>query len=304
MKQHLKQILIFSIACCVVLIGLQYGIDMVYKKRVKHKINALLNHQIDEPIMVFGSSVAAMQFDPTIIEQHTGLKCYNMGMHGTHFTQYNGLINEYLKYTKKAKLIILVCDIRNFAVDTFLMRPDFYYAHLGKSTVYDALYKVEPYKMFCARFLPGYKLTLCDKKFYKSIVFNAATPQLKNGYEPGKGTWQILTNKDVNTKLYVHKPFYDNFLATIAHIQAKGIKVMMIFPPINKEGYAMLQEINLIKEHYQQAATIYKIPYLDYTQDSLCAYRSMFVNYTHLNIAGANIFNNKIGPQIAQYMQQ
>lgn len=304
MKQHLKQILIFSIACCLVLLGLQYGIDMLYKKRVNHKVNNLLNHKIDAPIMIFGSSVAIMQFDPAIIEQHTGLKCYNMGIHGTHFTQYSGLINEYLQYTKKAKLIVLVCDIRSFAIDTFLMRPDLYLAHINNPNVYNALYEVESYKVFLARYLPGYKLTLYNKNYYNPIIFNAPISQIKDGYRPTKEIWTKKASTEVYNRLYVHEPYFDNFLATIARIQAKGIKVMMILPPIQNEGYALLKNVAVIKEHYLRAAKTYNIPYEDYSQDSICAHKEMFVNYSHLNVQGATLFSHRIGPEIAQYLQQ
>lgn len=304
MKQHLKQILVFSITCWVVLIGLQFGIDTLYKKRVSNKVNQLLNHQIDAPIMIFGSSVAIMQFDPAIIEQHTGLKCYNMGLHGTHFIQYSGLINEYLQYTKKAKLILLVCDIRSFAVDTFLMRPDLYLAHINKPNVYDALYQVESSKVFLARYLPGYKLTLFNKKYYNPIVFNAPNKKIKEGYKPSREIWTKKDNKEVYNRLYVYEPYFDNFLATIARIQAQGIKVMMILPPIQNEGYALLTNIAGIKAHFSRASKICNVPYEDYSQDSICAYKDLFVDYSHLNAEGAALFTHKIGPKIAAYLQQ
>mgnify|MGYP000314238854 CR=1 FL=1 len=69
------------------------------------KINMLMNRQIDPELMIFGSSVALVQLDDSLIASHTGMTTVNMGLSGVSFQQYRGLAEEFVSYTTKCKYV-------------------------------------------------------------------------------------------------------------------------------------------------------------------------------------------------------
>lgn len=292
MTHQLKKILLFT---CIVLASIyliEYAIDLSYKKRVHFKYNWLLKHEIDREVMIFGSSVAYHQFDPVIIRNTIGRSVYNMGWDGIFFVQYQGLMKELLTYTTKCKYVVIACDFDNLWKNKYITRPDLFYAHLSNKYVYEALHEMEPEKIFRAKYIPGYKLTLLNKNFYQEIFYAWPNDTSINNmvYFPSDKSWDPMN--DVKPFYAKCDPeIYASMKQVIASYTKKGIKVILVIPPINKEGYNKVKNPDFIKNKYR-ALTSSDVFFFDYTTDSLCKSRKYFHNYSHLNKEGANIFSH------------
>lgn len=289
MKKNLNRSLLFLLFLGLLICTVQYSIDYCYRKRVSNKFTRLLTHATDANIMIFGSSVAYHQFDPRPISQVTGKSVYNMGWPGMFFIQYNGLIKEYLTYGHACSTIVITCDFDNLGRNNLITRPDLFYAYLGNGNLYQSLHELEPTKIMLAKYVPGYKLTLLNKPFYTDLMLASHPADTLSGYEPLDMPWeQTRDGKPFNTR-YDETVFLE-LKATIAAILAKGIRVILVIPPVYREGYQMIQNAPMIKSKYQSLVRD-SVFFLDYTSDTLCGNKGYFRNFTHLNTRGATLFS-------------
>jgi len=298
MKKKPLFFILFSAVLFLLVYLVQTGIDRSYNKNVSNKFTRLFNHKIDANVMIFGSSVAYVHFDPSIIKNVTGLSAYNMGWDGTFFVQYNCLIKEYLSYEKQCKYLIIAADIDNLGKNELITRPDLYYSHLSNSYVYNSLHEIEPDKIWKAKYIPGYKLTLLNKAFYNDLFIGSRIHKTdtSNGYEPQNLKWDKTgTAKPFNARY--EERIYTQLQETINTAVKKGIKVIIVFPPMYEEGYRLVLNMDWLKEKYK-VLTNKNVYMIDYTTDTMCKNRSYFYNYGHLNTGGASIFSTKIGNDI------
>ncbi len=300
-KSNIKKAGVFIVVALCVIYAVQSGIDAGYRSRVINKFSRLFKHQVDPGIMIFGSSTAYYHFDPRIIKNVTGESAYNMGWYGVNFVQYNALVNEYLSYEKNCHCIVIICDIQNLVNNELITRPDLFLAYLRNDFVYQSLKEIEPRKIFLARYLPGYKLTLLNNFFYRDLFFcRPDDPSLEGYGTPGTSKWN---------KIDTAKPFKanydDNILMelrlSIENMNRKGIKVVLVIPPIYQEGYKLIQNIDEIKSKYRSLVQK-DVFFLDYTSDPICKSIEYFNNYSHLNTEGAAIFSTNFATDLVKIM--
>jgi hypothetical protein len=290
MKNY-KRVIIFILLLLVIIYTIQYGLTTLYKKRAHQKFTEILNHTLDKQIMIFGSSVAYHHFDPFIIGRKTNLSVYNMGWDGVFFVQYNGLIKEYLSYEKECKYIVIACDFDNLDKNDLITRPDLMYAYINNPNIYASLHDIEPKKIALAKYVPGYRLTLFNKSFYKDIFFTGSDNDNNTlGYDPvNTDSFQVRTDKTYYARY--NKKIYQEFKDCIDAITAKGIKVILVMTPVYENGYGLIQNADEIKNRYK-ALVNQNVFFFDYTTVPMCRSKNCFYNYSHLNAKGASIFSD------------
>jgi len=287
----------------VVLYLFQKVIDTAYNKRSKHKFNDVFEHKTDCPVMIFGSSVANVHLDPRVFRDSLNMECFNEGLHGLFFAQYNCLINEYLSYQKKCRCIVVGCDIDNLGNNASITRPDLFLSHLSEDNVYNSLSFLQPKEMTLAHYLPGYKLTLLSKQFYRSIFFPPSVSNI-NGYEPVSLTekWQATVDTPFSGLL---DPVVFNKLKTIsAAITNKNIELIFLMMPIYNKGYALIKNADAIKACYRELEQSNPhIHFIDYTKDTMCNNQTYFYNYSHMRENGAKVISEKTAHLVKQILE-
>ncbi|GAA4467604.1 hypothetical protein GCM10023093_23770 [Nemorincola caseinilytica] len=305
MKKSFSRIVLFSVVLCCVLYAAEYAIDSYYLKKANSKFTRFFAHKIDADIMIFGSSVAYHQLDPAMVSDSTGLQTYNMAWDAFFFVQYKALVHEFVSYSKRCKYVIFSCDFDNLGRNKLITRPDLFLALLHNDHVYEALHDIEPEKMWRARYVPGYKLTLLNTSFYRSIIFPPKTPAVDNGYSAvTTDDWEVVSDTLHPFHARFNEEVYASLKSTIDELTAKGIKVIIVMPPVYKEGYDRILNAEAIRERY--AALVRKdVYFIDRTQDTLLSgSRSNFVNYSHLNRRGAEIYSRTLAGQIREIVEE
>jgi hypothetical protein len=276
MIKNIKHIVLFSTLLFIILFAVQKSIDLCYKKRVFNKFSQLFKHRIDADIMIFGSSVAYHGFDPTIIKESTGRPAYNMGWDGMFFEQYNAAIQEYLDYGKKARYIIIGCDFGNLDKIRLITKPDFFLAYLSNSHLYETLHEIEPQKVWRARYVPGYKYSLPE-------------PQSAGGFSPIIDLWRA-SDTTQPFKVSYDEQVFTQFKSTVEQINKQGLKVIIVMPPLYKDGNKLILNEEEIKTKYR-SLTGDNVFFMDYTSDTFSEKKEYFYNYSHLNKKGAALFS-------------
>lgn len=304
MKNKIKQTVLFFAILIALILSIQKVVDISYNKHSLNKINLLLEHKIDCNVMVWGSSVALVQIDPTIIEKETGLSCYNEGWHGTFFVQYNALMKEFLSYSKECKYMIVACDFDNLGKNELITRPDMYLSHLSNKKIYQSLYEIEPEKIWRAKYIPGYKFGLLNKIFYKGVIGLGERRNSLKGYEPYNCIWDKSADSAKTFYARFDDHIYIDLKKTINEITSKGIKVILISPPVYAKGYALIQNAEQIKEKYHSLSDNNNVYYIDYTIDTICQNKLYFYNNSHMNIGGATKFSEHLAKNISQIINK
>jgi hypothetical protein len=295
-----KQYILFPLLLLIFLVLLQRTLDTLYKRKSEDKISLIMKHDRDAEIMIFGSSVANAQFSPIEIEQGTGLSVYNMGWDGVFFTQYNGLIKEYLRYQNQCKCIVIACDFDNLGKNELITRPDLFYAYLDNKYVYESLHDIQPQQIALARYLPGYKFTLLKWTYYRHLLYSSRDKNRYRGYIARHKPWEVI---DSTTKITgrFDPTVYKKLQQTLSLITQKGIKIILVIPPVYKTGYKLITNAEEIKSYYHalQKGNVF---YIDYTTDTICLNRNHFYNFGHMNGDGASVFSKKFAGDLRKIL--
>lgn len=286
MKKNLLRVVVFSFVTLILLYALQLGIDYRYYKNSSSKYSKLMRHELDPDVILFGPSTVIKHYNPSIIRRNTGFSVYNMGYDGMFSLQSSGLIYEFLTYTKNCKYVV-IGGIHFLDRDWVIARTDLFYAYLNNENIYQSLYDIEPKKIALAKYLPGYKLTLLNKTFYKNLVIKKDDTIC--GYEPINDTTpNFVKMKPVDYKI-------DDYVVSklrieIDDIVKKGIKVIIVVPPIYTEGYHLLIQMDAIIEKYKSMVGE-NVFFINYSKHPMCKEQRYFNNYTHLNVLGSTKFS-------------
>jgi len=289
-KRNIQQFLLPILILIALLCFIQYAIDYGYDSRSTHKFSEVFRHRADAEVMIFGSSVAYQDIDPRIIQGATGKTSYNMGWDGIFFVQYNCLIKEYLSYESQCRYIVIACDFENLGKNELISRPDLFMAYVNNNHVYQSLHEIEPVKIFCSRFIPGYKLTILNKNFYKDMLMSAPDSNSLLGFGPSHEAWDKTGDEKPENARY-DEHIFNELRSTIDEINKKGIKVILVMTPVYEAGYKLIPNSEWIKSKYRSLSNK-DVYFLDYTADSMCKTKAYFHNYGHLNETGANVFSH------------
>ena len=305
MKNNITRSIAFVALFAVIISICQWCIDTAYNSRSQNKFNLVLEHKADYEIMVWGSSIARLQIDPSKITAATGLPCYNEGWYGVFFIQYEGLIKEYLGYQKKCKCMVIACDFNDLTKNKLITRPDLFLSHVSDNNVYTSLHNIEPRKAMLARYVPGYKLGLLNKKFYMLFLNGDKGLDRNNGYSPEDRSWQASASADTPFTATINEDVYNNFRETINTITTKGIEVILVNTPVYTEGYKLIKNAEEVKSKFKALClNNSKVHHIDYTTDTICGNRGHFYNNSHLNSAGAAIFSDKLAVDIKNILKR
>ncbi|MBX7205555.1 MAG: hypothetical protein K1X81_09040 [Bacteroidia bacterium] len=305
-KNQLLQSVVFLSLLIGSLCGVQYYLEWGVRCNTygeSGKINMLMSHRIDPELMIFGSSVALVQLDDSLITAQTGMTTVNMGLSGVSFQQYLGLAKEFASYTTKCKYVVFVNTPFELITRNLLYEAFNFYAHLGSETIYKSLVDIDPVLVNKMKYFPCYPLTVYDSHFYrlsreghkerKGIKPHAPKP---DGFLPvhifkfNDESLRYVQNHSLD--IPVSDTLVNYYREIISLYNAKGIKVILLSPPVEQGMNDRIGNGEELAHTWQQLAGTQNY-FMNYSTDSLSKHRELFYNFTHLNSKGAAIFSEK-----------
>lgn len=259
------------------------------------KINAIIHHEVDVPIMIWGASTAFVNFDDSEISLRTGKDCFNMGIDGTNIDQYNGLLNEFLDYTLNCQYLVIVLDIHS-SLDT---RDKFYNLHnwihhFDNDNIYNNMSDIDSYFSFKTRYVPFHIITSYDKhalSYVKKYWFNKDVK-----YFPKTGALIHDSTKTYNGQSYrkfnvnLETRAINKVNQAIGLCKSKGITPIIVVSPCYTNGLAQIKNRkefqNQIKSFESEGALIF-----DYLKTSFSDDSTTFKDNTHLNAKGVKMLS-------------
>lgn len=260
--------------------------------------NYILN-QMDEEVLIFGSSKAAHNYNPSVLKDILKMSCFNCGQDG------NGVILYYawwLEISKRYKPTLIICDVTPWF--DFVAEDD-NNKHLGLlkniysnddvKAIFEAIDPMEKYKM--SSWMYRY-----NSKFHQVLAdhFLPIYHVQKNGFKPLPGDMDTLKiKKEKNNNNIIHFDslkidFINKFIKA-----TEGIKRVFVISPEWYDGNPNLYQP--IKDICQRN----EIPLIDYSQDTTYVHQNeYFKDGMHLNEAGAEVFSRDVANKLVKILDE
>ena len=302
----IKRILFFLLPIFLLIYPIDYLFSSLLAKQNSLSISAgeysvwndIYKGEINAEIAVYGSSRAWVQFNTPMLSDLLNTDSYNFGLDGHNFQLQYLRHLEYLKHNKSPKTIILSVDFT-----TLQKRKDLYnYSQLlpymlWNSSVYNYTkdyegYSKTDYKIPLVRYMGEFNTLL------KAILPNEDKKTRIQGYAGRNEGWNndfLIAKKEIKRQHYKIDYYTVNlFNQFLDDCKTSGIKVIMVYAPVYHEGFNFIENHQDIVNSFQIIANKHKLPFLDYTKNSICHNESLFNNSTHLNSMGADRFTKQL----------
>lgn len=304
MKNSLLKASLFAIIVVFISLSLHYFLD-TQMKQLKYEDASVWNQiakgGIDADIVIIGSSRAATHINPALISKAINQSCFNLGMMGHNYFVENARYFYYLQHNKAPKVIILSLDFESLQRRPDLFNHTQFLAYLDDSIIANATQQYEGFSKY------DYKLPLLkyvgEQTLIFSLIKNYFRPQLNksdrvNGFFARDFIWNSQVDSILDTlKPYVVKPdslSLTAFEAFLDYSKEQNITVVFVHTPTHPLGQQKVINRKEIIDLYQKYAADFQIPFLDYAADTMCYNKAYFMNSTHLNKFGAEVFTKKL----------
>jgi len=265
--------------------------------------------QVNDSILILGSSHAVNHFYPEIIEKQTGLSCYNAGVEGQRLLFVETLQKIILqRYSPE----ILILNIEPYYLNTYSRAYNmivdlypYYYKYpeiIGK--IVDMKSPYEKYKLKSILYQYNssiayiiYYLFHTQKDYKGFIPLYGEVPEYRRE--------KILRMTPEDEVYYLENEMLDeNFVQALKNFvklaKEKNIKLLFVLSPIvKKSDISGMKSFQMIK----QIAGNNDIPLLDYYNNPLFLGKfGLFNADTHLNIKGAEVFSELFSKDLNQIL--
>lgn len=316
MKKFLKNILFFVIPIFFfayifdVFISNQLKKDNSFAKGENSTWNDLYSGNIDSEIVIYGSSRAWVHIDPFILENNFHKKTYNLGIDGHNFLLQYLRHKTLIKNNSNPKYIILSLDVFSFSKNKSKYNFEQFLPYMFFD--FDIIKYTTPYNYFSYLdyFIPFFRYVgqkkiiknLLVKKYFKYFVpykyLSYSKPYRIKGFKGIRRSWnndlEVAKNKNQNFEIELDPKLIELFTEFINECKELDVKVVFVYTPEYIEGQNFVKNRHEIVSIFDDFSKNYKIPFLNYTNDTLCLNKQYFYNASHLNMNGAEIFTKNL----------
>jgi len=303
MKRFLIRFSLFA----VLLSALALALDLIVTNLLRNSRqldygvwNDILKGKVNADIIINGSSKAWVQVNTAIIEQRFKTTAYNVGLDAFGFNMQHCRHQLILEYNKSPKLIIHVVDVNMFDDDSVLYNRNQFLPYLDNDIInhhihfYDGLNLLE-------KNLPFYRY-VGEQGTLKHALKIWLRPDLNqpDRYRGFSGQHLAWTDDYKNARkqypdgilVQVYPVYVNLFKNYIAECIRRNIKIILAYSPEFKEGQNFQRNSGDVIQLFQNIATEYKVPFLNFRSDTNLTDRKYYYNNNHLNAEGADIFTN------------
>lgn len=302
--QILKKIIFYFFVLTALSFVLRFFIHEGLRKNqsgVFDKLNIIFHQTNLHEVLFIGSSRAECHFNTKLFDSITGLKSYNMGISGSNNSFTYGIFKSYLSNHPSPKIAIMNIDF-HFAhqgSDTIYEFPRFF-PYLDNKVLYDELVKRNK-RFFAFKYIPFYSLPFLGEKYLNNCF---------RGYMNRPSTYDLsmyqgfqyinpIEYKKINytdTISYTATILKENldYLDSIIYVcKEKNIKLFFVVSPTHQIVSKRIKNIGDHIGKFQSIAGQNHIPFMNYTNDSICANDKYFADLYHMKKEGADLFTVK-----------
>jgi hypothetical protein len=300
--------------------GLLFWLSLIVDKGLRKAkleyatVNEVFNGTVNADLVITGSSRAAVQISPKILDSILHINTHNTGMSGWGFHMQYAMFKVYLKYNKKPKYVIQI-------VDELLLkdREDFYnyvlfLPHTSSDIIIDATQHYKGSFTIPELYFPLFKYNNKLEYIKKGLKYYF-TNNIENPSKTHKGFWtndipwsntfdEYKKKNPLKYESKIDTPLLNEFSEFLGLCSKNNIKVILVWAPVYRERYQLVKNIPEFKQIFRENSLKYNFPFLDYSEDSIGLSTKYFYDSYHMNTTGVKVFNPILAHDISTYIQQ
>ncbi len=297
MKRFCYTSLFFGVLLFFIMIGADAIISYQLhrnKDRVYNSWNYIFYDTICNDLVINGSSRAWVQYSPQILDSVLFTNSYNLGIDGSGINRQIIKYNTYCRFHGIPKFLIQNIDIFSLGVTRGYEREQFFPYFYDKEFL-STIDRYEKFSIF-EKHIPFYRYVGANPMQKLNASNQVWT---KKGYCGMECQWDGSLFSKVDT-IYatLDTILYKEFHAFLQEQITKGTKVIFVYAPMYHGVTEKCVNMDEMYETYEQLATEFDIPILNYNELSICYDTTYFYNATHLNKEGAEIFSKQLAHDI------
>lgn len=256
--------------------------------------------QINSEYVIYGSSRAWVHIDPILIEKETGSKAYNMGMDAHNFYLQNLRHRKLLEYNEKPKAIIYGLDMFTLEKRSDLYNLDQFLPimlwdkDIEQTTKSYIGFSWIDYKIPFFRYVGRFNAIKSGVKYY---IYPDDRFRSK-GYKGREQEWSSQLD-EAKENIGLYRATLDTmsvrlFESFIKECKQNDIPLIFVYTPEYIDGQRFIANRDSVINIYNSWSKKYDIPFLDYSDDSICFDKQYFYNSMHMNKRGSELFTRKL----------
>lgn len=303
MGRFLTKLLLF----CIVIIILSYGVDYLIQEGIKtssyreiSKWNEVIEGGIDAEILIVGSSRALVHFDPRIIEEKTGMTCYNLGLEGSKYEAQTKVLELYLEKNIKPKILIWSLDFGSFEEVEGIYRYEQFIPFWSEPKVKEILslnkgMGLGYLNLPIIRFFNNSAIKYRGLLSWLSVKFHQ--PILEKGYRVSDKAWDgnldgLIDKSSGELAIEFQEDQFVDFKNVTKMLVKQNVQVQWVITPYYKTALEAIsnrkENIDLLKNESSKIG----VNFHDYSYYEVSISRDNFYNGSHLNQKGVGLFSD------------
>lgn len=271
----------------------------------------LYNNQIEEDMLILGSSRAWNHFNVKEIENTTNIKSRVVGLSGADYNMQRALWEHVLNSENKSKYIVHVVGALEFSKrkDGVFKKYKFF-PFLENTFVSSNLSRLQE-DLWKDKYIPLYKFHGSYKYFLKGLISKVKTNST-NTYNKYKGfrgfedVWDGNINVDSKVISEYDIAMATSFIREEAQLsEDKGKILIIVYAPEYKQTNAIFIGKDVILENLKRIAEDFEnVHFLNYNNWYGNSNIELFHNATHLNSQGAKVFSQTFSKDFLECTNQ
>jgi len=310
-RSVLGKLLVSFIVIWIALLGLSKLYDFALLHNSNVKASYIQKNKIDADLLILGTCQAVWIVQPSLIEKHTQLKTYNLGLNNSDFSDNYLYLYMYLKRNKTPEYLFLyispeTMDLHYSAFNTYR------FATFVGDAVVDSVLKDCDNNYFKWTSIPFMRYAYYNNNVnfdvmqgLKHFLTNKTTPHFKdNGYEQAI---HPIKETDPNAVVQIYP---DGFVFTWSDLREKylrktielaqqhNIKVTLYESPLLKEAILHLPNRMEMLRKIKSVAEEYGIEFVQFENMKIADSSKYFFSSVGLTTKGSVIFSDSLGKYI------
>lgn len=307
MKKFIKNLVLFFLPIVI----LSYILDVFISNNLKKSNNfaqkeystwnAIIDGNVNSDIVIYGSSRAWVHFNSTMISDSLQIPTYNLGIDGHNFWLQYLRHKMLLERNQKPKVIIVSVDmftlqkVKNLYNSEQFLPYMLWNKEIKKATISYQGFDNTDYEIPLMRYFGKKKEIETAIRYFSGHLSNPIC-RVK-GYQGLNRVWSKDFNKAKssmkNYEVKIDPETLLLFRQFISECKQNSIKLIFVNAPEYKEGQEFTINRKEVLTIYKGLSKQYKIPFYDFSNDSICFQKKYFYNSVHLNRIGAELFTAK-----------
>ncbi len=308
MRKAITYSLLFGCIMLLILCITQHMVDKgltASKSQYFTVWNDAYQSRINADLLILGGSRARIVISPKVLDSVLHVNSYNLGIDGGFIPIQLAMLKVYLQHNRKPKYILQNVDFSTFSNGIHLSNSEQFIPYISDPIVREMTSHYQEKFTIPELYFPLFKynnhLNLIKEGLlcYFHTGYRSSNNMYK-GFSPRllafDNFFAMRIQKESDYLRNNIQPEVDSqFVDYLKFCKSNDIKLIFVYVPLLHDATALTStDSSAVTRKLLAYAKEYNIPFLSYVNDTLRDHKELFTDHIHLNVTGAQIFNEHL----------